>query len=153
MNNSTVYDCSVLELSQHHTPRRGNLTVVENGITVPFNVRRVFYLYDVPGGHGRGGHAHRLQSQLIVAASGSFSVTLDDGKVKRTFLLNHPYQGLLVVPGIWNTLEDFSSGAVCMVLASDLYDENDYIRSYEEFLSLKPHPVIPQDDDEEDDDE
>lgn len=151
MNNTTVYDCSLIKLSQHHTRRRGNLTVVENGVTLPFNVRRVFYLYDVPGGHGRGGHAHREQSQLIVAASGSFSVTLDDGGVKRTFLLNHPYQGLLVTPGIWNTLEDFSSGAVCMVLASGKYDEADYIRSYEEFLSLKPNSPIEEDDDEEDD--
>ena len=148
MNNTTVYDCSLISLSQHHTRRRGNLTVVENGVTLPFDVRRVFYLYDVPGGHGRGGHAHREQSQLIVAASGSFSVTLDDGEVKRTFFLNHPYQGLLVAPGIWNTLEDFSSGAVCMVLASDKYDEGDYIRSYEEFLSLKPHSPIDDDDDD-----
>lgn len=147
MNTSTVYDCSIIELSQHHTRRRGNLTVVEDNVTVPFDIRRVFYLYDVPGGHGRGGHAHRVQSQLIVAASGSFSVTLDDGNVKRTFLLNHPYQGLLVVPGIWNTLEDFSSGAVCMVLASGGYDENEYIRGYDEFLAMKPHPVIEEDDD------
>lgn len=152
MKTTTVYDCSIIELSQHHTRRRGNLTVVENGVTLPFGVRRVFYLYDVPGGHGRGGHAHRQQSQLIVAASGSFSVTLDDGGVKRTFLLNHPYQGLLVVPGIWNTLEDFSSGAVCMVLASDKYDETDYVRDYGEFLSLKPHSPIDDDDDDDDDD-
>jgi dTDP-4-dehydrorhamnose 3,5-epimerase-like enzyme len=133
----TVYDCSVIELSKHHTDRQGNLTVVENGITVPFDVRRVFYLYDVPGGVNRGGHAHHEQYQLIVAVSGSFSVTLDDGNVRRTVFLNHPYQGLLVVPTIWNTLDDFSSGAVCMVLASDLYDENDYIRDHEEFLKLK----------------
>lgn len=147
MNTSTVYDCSLIELSQHHTRRRGNLTVVEDNVTVPFDIRRVFYLYDVPGGHGRGGHAHRRQSQLIVAASGSFSVTIDDGNVKRTFLLNHPYQGLLVMPGIWNTLEDFSSGAVCMVLASDAYDESEYIREYDEFMAMKPHPVIEEDDD------
>lgn len=147
MNNTTVYDCSLIELNQHHTRRSGNLTVVEDNLTVPFDVRRVFYLYDVPGGHGRGGHAHREQTQLIVAASGSFSVTLDDGNVKRTFLLNHPYQGLLVIPGIWNTLEDFSSGAVCMVLTSGFYDENEYIRDYGEFLSVKPNPVIQDDDD------
>ena len=150
MNSSTVYDCSLIELSQHHTRRRGNLTVVENGITIPFNIRRVFYLYDVPGGHGRGGHAHRLQSQMIVAVSGSFSVTIDDGSVKRTHLLNHPYQGLLVVPGIWNTLEDFSSGAVCMVLASDVYDEQEYIRSYGDFLALKPKATVYDDDDDDD---
>lgn len=127
----------MLELARHHTDRQGNLTVVENGITLPFDVRRVYYLYDVPGGLGRGGHAHHRQQQLIVAVSGSFSVTLDDGNVKRTFLLNHPYQGLLVSAGIWNTLEDFSSGAVCMVLASDPYDEDDYIREYEDFINLK----------------
>lgn len=138
---NSVYDCSILGLSRHHTDRQGNLTVVENSLTVPFEVKRVYYLYDVPGGVSRGGHAHHMQYQLIVAASGSFSVTLDDGCVKRTFLLNHPYQGLLVPPGIWNTLEDFSSGAVCMVLASDYYDESDYIREYEEFLTLKRQPL------------
>lgn len=153
MNESTVYDCTLIELSRHHTRRRGNLTVVENGMTLPFDVRRVFYLYDVPGGHGRGGHAHREQSQLIVAASGSFSVTLDDGRVRRTFLLNHPYQGLLVVPGIWNTLEDFSSGAVCMVLASDRYDEREYIRDYDGFLTMKPRLSADDDDDDDDDDD
>ncbi|MDE6096301.1 MAG: FdtA/QdtA family cupin domain-containing protein [Muribaculaceae bacterium] len=134
---NTVYDCTILSLSRHHTERQGNLTVVENGITIPFDTKRVYYLYDVPGGISRGGHAHHVQHQLIVAASGSFSVTLDDGCVKRSFLLNHPYQGLLVTPGIWNTLEDFSSGAVCMVLASDFYDESDYIREYDEFIALK----------------
>lgn len=137
MKESTVYDCSVIELTRHVAGRQGSLTVVENNITVPFEVRRVFYLYDVPGGASRGGHAHHLQWQMIVAVSGSFSVTLDDGNVRRTFLLNHPYQGLLVAPGIWNTLDDFSSGAVCMVLASDIYDEGDYIREYQDFIALK----------------
>ena len=137
MKNSTVYDCSIIELNRHHSDRKGNLTVVENKSTVPFDVRRVYYLYDVPGGVSRGGHAHRQLFQMIVAVSGSFSVTLDDGTVKRTFLLNRPYKGLLVVPGIWRTLDDFSSGAVCMVLASEGYDETDYIRDYEDFLNLK----------------
>jgi hypothetical protein len=91
----------------------------------------------VPGGESRGGHAHKALSQLIVAASGSFTVTLDDGSVKRTFLLNRPYQGLYIVPGIWRTLDDFSSGAVCMVLASEGYSEEDYIRDYSEFVDLK----------------
>lgn len=136
-NRSKIYDCSVIELNRHDTDRQGNLTVIENGITVPFNVKRIFYLYDVPGGESRGGHAHHSLSQLIVAVSGSFSVTLDDGKVKRTFFLNHPWQGLLIEPGIWNTLDDFSSGAVCMVLTSDLFDENDYIREYSKFIELK----------------
>lgn len=124
----------MIELNRHHSDRKGNLSVVENGLTVPFDVKRTYYLYDVPGGESRGGHAHRDLSQLIIAASGSFTVTLDDGEVKRTFLLNRPYQGLYIVPGIWRTLDDFSSGAVCLVLASDVYTEADYIRSYDEFI-------------------
>ena len=136
MRASRVYDCSIIELNKHHS-RQGNLSVVENNKDVPFEVKRVYYLYDVPGGESRGAHAHKELSQLIIAASGSFSVTLDDGQVKRTFLLNRPYQGLLVVPGIWRTLDDFSSGSVCMVLASHKYDNNDYIRDYDEFLSYK----------------
>lgn len=134
---TTVYDCNMLELDKHHSDRKGNLSVVENRLTVPFDVRRVYYLYDVPGGESRGGHAHKELFQLIVAVSGSFSVTLDDSKVKRTFNLNRPYMGLLVVPGIWRTLDDFSSGAVCMVLASAKYNEEDYIRNYDEFLNFK----------------
>lgn len=134
---STVYDCTIIGLDKHHSDRKGNLSVVENAITVPFDVKRVYYLYDVPGGESRGGHAHKDLYQLIVAASGSFSVTLDDGNIKRTFLLNRPNYGLLVVPGIWRTLDDFSSGAVCMVLASEKYDESDYIRDYDEFVSYK----------------
>lgn len=137
MKNSSVYDCSIIELDKHHSDRKGNLTVVENNKEVPFEVRRTYYLYDVPGGESRGAHAHRELSQLIIAASGSFSVTLDDGKVKRTFVLNRPYQGLYVVPGIWRTLDDFSSGAVCLVLASHPYDAGDYIRDYDEFIRYK----------------
>lgn len=137
VNNNSVYDCTMIELDRHHSDRKGNLTVVENNKTVPFEVKRSYYLYDVPGGESRGGHAHKALSQLIIAASGSFTVTLDDGKVKRTFVLNRPYQGLYVVPGIWRTLDDFSSGAVCMVLASEGYDEHDYIRDYEEFINYK----------------
>lgn len=137
MKDTNVFDCTMIELSRHHSDRKGNITVIENGVTVPFDVKRTYYLYDVPGGESRGGHAHKDLHQLIVAASGSFTVTLDDGSVKRTFLLNRPYQGLLVVPGIWRTLDDFSSGAVCMVLASEGYDESDYIRDYNEFLKLK----------------
>ena len=134
---SSVYDCTVLELDKHHSDRKGNLTVVENSRTVPFEVKRAYYLYDVPGGESRGAHAHKALYQLIVAASGSFRVTLDDGRVKRTFLLNRPYQGLLVVPGIWGTIDDFSSGAVCLVLASELYDEDDYMREYDDFIRFK----------------
>lgn len=137
MGRSTVYDCTVIELDRHHSDRKGNISVVENGRDVPFNVKRAYYLYDVPGGESRGGHAHKELRQLIIAASGSFTVTLDDGHVKRTFTLNRPYQGLYVVPGIWRTLDDFSSGAVCMVLASERYDEADYIRDYQEFLKYR----------------
>lgn len=137
MKESKVYDCTIIELDKHHSDRKGNLSVVQNEDTIPFDVKRVYYLYDVPGGESRGAHAHKELSQLIVAASGSFTVTLDDGKVKRSFLLNRPYQGLLVVPGIWRTLDDFSSGSVCMVLASHGYDKNDYIREYDEFIDYK----------------
>lgn len=136
MKTNSVYDCTILELDKHHH-EKGNITVVENGTTVPFDIKRTYYLYDVPGGESRGGHAHRELHQLMVAASGSFTVTLDDGNVKRTFLLNRPYQALLIVPGIWRELDDFSSGSVCLVLASHLYDEADYIRDYDEFLRLK----------------
>lgn len=134
---NSVYDCTIIELDKHYSDRKGNLSVIENSNTIPFDIKRTYYLYDVPGGESRGGHAHRELSQLIVAASGSFTVTLDDANVKRTFTLNRPYQGLYIVPGIWRTLEDFSSGAVCLVLASHLYDEADYIRTYGEFLKYK----------------
>lgn len=134
MKKNSVYDCSIVELDKHHH-EKGNITVVENGVSVPFGIKRVYYLYDVPGGESRGGHAHKNLYQLIVAASGSFTVTLDDGKVKRTFLLNRPYQALMVVPGIWRTLDDFSSGSVCLVLASECYTEEDYIRDYAEFIT------------------
>lgn len=133
----SIYDCGVLELDRHHSSRKGNLTVIENGIDIPFNVKRSYFLYDVPGGESRGGHAHKELYQLIIAVSGSFSVTLDDSQTKRTFILNHPYQALYVSPGIWRTLDDFSSGAVCLVLASELYDENDYIRTYQEFTKYR----------------
>lgn len=133
----SVFDCSMIELDKHHSDRKGNLTVVENGVTLPFDVKRVYYLYDVPGGESRGSHAHRELEQLIIAASGSFKVTLDDGKNKKTFFLNRPYQGLYIKPGMWRDLEDFSSGAVCLVLASELYDKKDYIRDYDEFLKYR----------------
>ena len=132
-----VFDCSIIELDKHHEDRRGNLTVVENGLTLPFDVKRVYYLYDIPGGEGRGAHAHRDLEQLIIAASGSFTVMLDDGKCKRSFFLNRPYQGLYVKPGMWRNLVDFSSGAVAMVLASDIYKKDDYIRDYNEFIDFR----------------
>ena len=136
-NKSTVYDCTIIELDKHHSDRKGNITVVENNLTVPFEVKRTYYLYDIPGGEERGAHAHKELRQLIIAASGSFDVVLNDGNVKRTFTLNHPYQGLLVVPGIWRELNNFSSGSVCLVLASMPYEEDDYIRDYNEFLEYK----------------
>ncbi|MDY5532538.1 sugar 3,4-ketoisomerase [Butyricimonas virosa] len=137
MKETTVYECTIIELDQHHSDRKGNISVVENGSTVPFDVKRTYYLYDVPGGEERGAHAHKALSQLIIAASGSFDVTLNDGKVKRTFFLNRPNQGLYVVPGMWRELNNFSSGSVCLVLASEVYQKEDYIRDYEEFLQYK----------------
>ena len=133
----SVYDCDIIELDRHHSCRKGDLSVIDTGLTVPFDVKRVYYLYDVPGGESRGGHAHRSLYQLIVAAAGSFAVTLDDGRVKRHFTLKRPYHGLLVRPGIWRTLDDFSSGAVCMVLASEHFDEADYIRNYKDFMAFR----------------
>lgn len=113
---------------------RGNLTVAENGRDIPFNVSRVYWVYDVPSGESRGGHAHKHCREFIIAVSGSFTVTLDNGKDKKTFLLNHPYQGLFVNTNVWRTLDDFSSGAVCLVLAEDPFDEDDYIREYQDYL-------------------
>ncbi|MDR4931046.1 FdtA/QdtA family cupin domain-containing protein [Prevotella bryantii] len=112
---------------------RGNLTVAEQLKDIPFQVRRVYWTYDVPGGISRGGHAHKHCREFIVAVSGSFTVTLDNGNNKQSFLLNHPYQGLLVETNVWRTLEDFSSGSVCLVLAEDPFEEEDYIREYSEF--------------------
>ena len=116
---------------------RGNLTVAESMKDMPFDIKRVYWVYDVPGGECRGGHAHKECKEFIIAVSGSFHVTLDDGNNKNTYLLNHPYQGLFVETGIWRTLDDFSSGSVCLVLASHEYDEKDYIREYKEFIEYK----------------
>lgn len=137
MERFSIQDCRVIELDKHHSDRKGNLTVVENGKDLPFNVQRAYYLYDVPGGESRGSHAHMELEQLIVAASGSFTVTLDDGRERRSFFLNRPYQGLYVKSGMWRDLSDFSSGAVALVLASDVYKEEDYIRDYQEFLQFR----------------
>ena len=137
MEKYNVFDCTMVELDRHHSDRKGNLSVVENGVTLPFDVKRVYYIYDVPGGENRGAHAHRELEQLIVAASGSFTVTLDDGIHKRSVFLNRPYQGLYVKPGLWRDLTDFSSGAVAMVLASEIYKKEDYIRDYNDFLDYK----------------
>jgi hypothetical protein len=136
MKTNSVYDCTIIELPVNHR-EKGNLTVIENEKNIPFDVQRVYYLYDVPSGESRGGHAHKELKQLIVAASGSFNVVLSDGNIKRTVTLNRPFNGLLVLPGIWREIDDFSSGSVCLVLASCKYDENDYIREYEDFLKWK----------------
>jgi hypothetical protein len=136
MKTSSVYDCHILPLSKIQNPA-GNITIVEGEGNIPFNIRRIYYLYDIPGGESRGGHAHKELYQLIVAASGSFEVLLDDGINKKIIRLNRPNYGLLVVPGIWRELFEFSSGAICLVLASHKYDENDYIREYDEFIEFK----------------
>ena len=127
---------SLLEFPKIIDPR-GNLTVAESMQHVPFDVRRVYWTYDVPAGESRGGHAHKQCREVIIAVSGSFTVTLDDGKCKRSFFLNRPYQGLYVKPGLWRDLKDFSSGAVCMVLASDVYMKEDYIRDYDSFINFR----------------
>ena len=129
-----ITDCKLLELPKISDPR-GNLTFIEGGRHVPFEVKRVYYLYDVPGGAERGGHAHKHLSQLIVAISGSFDIVLDDGHQRRRFHLSRSYSGLYICPMIWRQMDNFSSGSVCLVLASNLYDESDYFRDYEQFLS------------------
>jgi len=133
----SLNDCRIIELPKITDPR-GNLTFIEGDHHVPFDIRRVYYLYDVPGGAERGGHAHKELSQLIVAMSGSFDVLLDDGREKRRFHLNRSYYGLYVCPMIWRELDNFSSGSVCMVLASNRYDEADYYRDYDQFLKALP---------------
>lgn len=133
---STVNDCTVIKLPKIHNPA-GNITAISNNIDIPFNIERIYYLYDIPGGEMRGGHAHIELRQLVVAASGSFDVVLDDGLSKRIVHLNRPHMGLLVVPGIWRELENFSSGAICLVLASMKYDEKDYYRDYQNFKDNK----------------
>lgn len=135
MKNS-IYDCVILPLNKIHN-RAGNITVVEGHKNVPFDVKRIYYLYDIPSGETRGGHAHKELYQLIVAAGGAFSILLDDGVNKKTVTLNRPDYGLLVVPGIWRELIEFSSGSVCLVLASHKYDEADYIREYSQLKKYR----------------
>ena len=129
----SVRACKIIDLPRINDPR-GNLTFIEGGRHVPFDVRRVYYLYDVPGGADRGGHAHKRLQQLLVAMSGSFDVTLDDGRERKHYHLNRSYFGLYIAPMVWRNLDNFSSGAVCLALASDPYDEGDYFREYEAFL-------------------
>jgi len=139
----SIEDCKIIELPKISDPR-GNLTFIEGMQHIPFEIRRVYYTYDVPGGADRGGHAHKALHQLIIAMSGSFDVNLDDGHKKKKFHLNRSYQGLYICPMIWRDLDNFSSGSVCMVLASNLYEASDYIRDYSKFLvdaqrSLRQH--------------
>jgi hypothetical protein len=136
MKKISVYDCSVIELPKIEN-RAGNITPVNNGVNLPFDVKRVFYIYDIPGGEDRGAHAHKECQQFLVAVSGSFEIELDDGKTKRTVTLNRPYFGLHIPPGIWAAEKGFSSGTVCLVLTSHKYNEEDYIRDYESFQHLK----------------
>ncbi|WP_117880641.1 sugar 3,4-ketoisomerase [Aureibaculum luteum] len=136
IKNNTVFNCELFELP-HINMRAGNITPVQNLEEIPFEVKRVFYLYDIPGGISRGAHAHKECHQLLVAASGSFEVLLDDGKVKKTIMLNQPFRGLHIPPGIWASEINFSSGSICLVLVSHKYDALDYIRDYDEFLKFK----------------
>lgn len=130
---ATVWDSTIIQL-QKNSRREGNISIVENGIDLPFDVKRVFYIYDIPGGESRGAHSHKECHQFLVAASGAFEVLLDDGRTQRLVQLNRPYQGLHIPPGLWASEINFSSGAVCLVLTSHTYDESDYIRTYEDYL-------------------
>ena len=136
MNETESSIGKIISLQKMVDPR-GNLSIAEGMKDIPFNISRVYWTYDVPSGACRGGHAHKHCQEFIIAVSGSFTVTLDNGRDKQSFLLNHPYQGLLVKTDTWRTLDDFSSGAVCLVLAEDSFEENDYIREYTEFLNYK----------------
>ena len=129
-------DCKLISLPRIQDPR-GNLTFIEGGRHVDFDIQRVYYLYDVPGGSERGGHAHKALRQLIIAMSGSFDVLLDDGQEQKRFHLNRSYEGLYVCPMIWRQLDNFSSGSVCMVLASNRYDEDDYYRGYGDYMKAQ----------------
>jgi hypothetical protein len=134
--NNTVFDCALIDVSKVHN-EAGNITVLENQKNIPFDVKRVYYLYDIPGGEARGGHAHYELEQYIIAASGSFDVILDDGENSKTVTLNRPNIGLHIVPGLWRKLNNFSSGSISLVLASHKYDEKDYIRNYNKYLIFK----------------
>lgn len=134
--NNTIADCKLIEVSKIKNDA-GNITVVENGLDAPFHVKRVYYLYDIPSGEERGGHAHYELEQFVIAASGSFDVVLDDGTSKKRITLNRPNLALHIVPGLWRELDNFSSGSICLVLASHKYNEKDYIRDYKNYLELK----------------
>lgn len=134
---TTIDDCELITLEQHHSNRQGNLSVVDNRQFCPFDIQRVFYIYDIPGGESRGAHAHRSCHQFIIAASGAFEVALDDGNNKKIIQLNKSFIGLHIPPGIWASEQNFSSGAICLVLTSHLYNEGDYIRDYDDYIKYK----------------
>lgn len=136
MQVTTVADCNIINLPQIKN-RAGNITPVHNSVEIPFDVKRVFYLYDVPGGESRGAHAHKECHQFLIAASGSFEVLLDDGKNQRIVQLNRSYTGLHIPPMIWASEINFSSGSICLVLASELYNEADYIREYSTYQLIQ----------------
>lgn len=136
MKFSTINDCQLIDLRKIHDPR-GNLTPIEGGLDIPFEIKRVFYQYDVPGGESRGAHAHIKDQQFLIAVSGAFEVFVDDGINNKVFTLNRPYYGLLVPPGIWSAEQEFSSGSVCLVLTDNGFDAEDYIRDYNEFINYK----------------
>lgn len=136
IQNISVFDCSVIELPRIQN-RAGNITPVHSNLNVPFSIERIFYLYDIPGGEDRGAHAHKECHQFLVAASGSFDIELNDGINKRTITLNRPYYGLHIPPKIWAAEKSFSSGAICLVLASHKYNESDYIRNYNDYLNYR----------------
>jgi hypothetical protein len=136
MNKYTIFDCHILHLPKIHS-RSGNITPVNNLTNIPFAVKRVYYLYDIPSGSNRGAHGHKELESLIVAISGSFDITIDDGVCKKTIQLNRPDMGFNLKPGIWRDISNFSSSAICFVLASEVYKEDDYIREYTDFLSFK----------------
>ena len=136
MKKPTVYDCSVVELGKIEN-NQGNLTVVQSKQNVPFDIKRVFYLYDIPGGEARGAHAHKQCHQFLVAVSGCFEVALDDGVNQRVETLNRPFYGLHIPPGIWAAEQEFSTGSVCLVLASETFNEEDYIRDYGQFKAFR----------------
>lgn len=136
MRNSNIFDCHFFELPKNQSSK-GNITAVNGLIEIPFNIKRVYYLYDIPGGEARGGHAHKNLKQFILAASGSFDLIIDDGRLKKTYNLNRPNQGVILQSGLWRELNNFSSGSICLVFASERYKESDYIRNYEDFLNFK----------------
>lgn len=140
--NTSINDCKIIFLDRHHSNRQGDLSVVEGLRGIPFPIRRIYFLYDIPGGATRGGHAHKNLYQILVAASGCFNVVLDDGTQRQTVTLNQPDQALLIVPGIWRELENFSSGSVCLCIASEKYNESDYLRDYDNFLLFRNQTVV-----------